>query len=131
MSVLNISHYDSDNENDEFGGGQDEDFNTERELSPDQLTEEIQEVLESKLSEIGTVATIGKNSYRIDFFDTDFTFEDKNCKCDFDLDNDKMPIMPDGGQEYTIPYLHELKEFYPELKKSKFQTNKNFTFKVV
>lgn len=131
MSVLNISHYDSDNENDEFGGGKNEDFLVEREVTPDELTEDLQEMLDEKLSEIGTVSVVGKNSYRIDFFDTDFTFEGKTCQCDFDLDADKMPIMHDGGQEFIIPYLYDLKEFYPDLHKSKFQTNNNFTFKIV
>lgn len=131
MSVLNISHYDSDNENDEFGGGKNEDFLVGREVTPDELTEDLQDMLEEKLSEIGTVSVVGKNSYRIDFYDTDFVFEDKTCQCDFDLDGDKIPIIHDGGQEFIIPYLYELKEFYPELQKSKFQTNNNFTFKIV
>ena len=80
---------------------------------------------------LGQLMSWGKNSFRIDFFDTNFKFENKDCKCDFDLDDNKLPLLHDGSQEYIIPYLYKLKEKYPEFDKAKFQTNNNFIFKLV
>lgn len=128
MSVLNISYYDSDNDNDDCGGGVNEYFDTEREKSPDETTEELQEILEEKLKEVSTVTIVGYKSFRLDFFETDFKFEDKNCDCDFDIDSNKMPIIPNGGQEYIIPYLYELMSFYDNIKNTKYQTNLNVKF---
>jgi len=130
MSVLNISFYDSDNENDEFGGGETEDYNTKRVVTPDEESHNCQEILEKKIKDIGTVSVLGKNYFRIDFYDVNFDLMDNTTECDFDLDLSNEPIIYDGGQEFIVPYLYKLKSYYPILKNAEFETNNNFTFKI-
>lgn len=130
MSVLNIDYYDSDNDNDEFGGGINEHFDNTKEKTPDELTDELREILEKRLSDILTITVIGYKSFRLDFFESGFDLIDKDCNCEFDIDSDKIPIMPNGGQEYIVPYLYDLKDFYEELKNCKFQTNLNKKFTI-
>ena len=130
MSVLNVSYYNSDNENDEFGGGENENFNTKRVNTPDEDSQDIQDILENKLKSICTITVLGKKYYRIDFYDIDFELLDEKTECDFDFDISGDPIMHDGGQEFIVPYLYKLKKNYPNLKNTEFETNNNFTFKI-
>ena len=86
--------------------------------------------LNERLIDICTISCVGLNSFRIDFYDTNFQFEVKNTRCDFDVDDYNLPIMIDGGQSFLLPYLNQLSEFYDDLKGCSFETNKNITFKI-
>lgn len=132
MSVVNIYHYDSDTNDDNIGGGGDiiENIKSVRPSSPDDITLELSEILLDKLKEIGNVSCLGLNMFRIDFYDTNFEFEEKRTKCDFDVDEYDIPIIFDGAQSFIMPYLVLLSETYDDLKGCTFETNKNSTFKI-
>ena len=76
---------------------------------------ELLDVLNERLSDICNISCVGLNSFRMDFYDTNFEFEDKKTKCDFDVDDYNLPIMIDGGQSFILPYLNQLTEFYDDL----------------
>ena len=130
MSVINIYHYDSDSdgllENDDTL----ENVIKVRPSSPDDTTLELFDTLNGRLQEICNLSCVGLNSFRIEFFDTNFQLEDKKTRCDFDVDDYDLPIMIDGGQSFIVPYLNQLSEFYDDLKGCSFETNKNITFKI-
>jgi len=132
MKVVNIYHYDSDNSDDNIGGGGDviENIKNVRPSTPDETTIEMSDILTEKLSEICNTSCLGLNMFRIDFYDTNFEFESKSTRCDFDVDDYDIPIIFDGAQNFIIPYLSLLSETYDDLKGCTFETNKNFTFKI-
>ena len=57
------------------------------------------------------------------------TFVDKDEDCDFDKDEEKYPIMPDGGEEFFIPYMTKVSKNNKKFKGCVIETNvKNFSF---
>ena len=55
----------------------------------------------------------------------------KNEVCEFDYDDNGYPIMPDGGENFFIPYMEELKTLNNDLDGLKIDTNvKGFKFKL-
>ena len=130
MSVINIYHYDS--ESDDLLENEDtlENVIKVRPSSPDDTTLELFDILNERLQEICNLSCVGLNSFRIEFFDTNFKLEDKKTRCDFDVDDYNIPIMIDGGQNFIAPYLNQLSEIYDDLKGCSFETNKNITFKI-
>ena len=57
------------------------------------------------------------------------TFVDKDEDCDFDKDEDRYPIMPDGGEEFFIPYMTKVSKNNKKFKGCVIETNvKNFSF---
>lgn len=122
--IFNVVYYDSEEESEE------EEFDTvEHEGdydSADDDTEDKCELLQELLAEVANVCTIGLKAYKIDFFDRDFKeFEDIDCKCDFDYNKEKLPIMPDGGEEFIAPWLKKLSEKDDFFKDCTFETNHN------
>lgn len=94
--------------------------------SADEETEEHLEELSELLSDIAEVEVIGLKVYKINFHDTRIgQLEDKNCKCDFDYDKNKMPVMPDGGEEFIAPYLLAVSKREKFFKDCIFETNIN------
>lgn len=122
--VFNALYYDSDEE------PEDEQFDTAEfegdYESADEETEDKCELLQDLLGEVSNVCTIGKNAYKIDFFDRESKeFEDVDCNCDFDYDKRGYPIMPDGGEEFIAPWLKKLAQKDKFFKGCTFETNHN------
>lgn len=99
--------------------------------STDEATEEYQDILNTYLGDIASVDCLGLKAYKIDFYDTNIEkLEDKKCKCDFDLDDNGYPTIPDGGEEFIIPYLFALSKKVKFFKKCVFETNINHVIKL-
>ena len=98
--------------------------------SCDEQTEDLGDILNSLLTEVANVDVLGKKAFRIEFIDTkDLVLVNKNEDCDFDLDENDYPIMPDGGEEYLLPYLKKVSQCNKKFKGCVFETNlKGFKF---
>jgi hypothetical protein len=127
--ILNITYYDSsDEESDDF-----DEQEPEPELEPDfdddssnidEETEEKFSILTERLEEVAYVIYTGKNSFRINFQNKKgIKLVPKDQDCDFDLDDDGLPIMVDGGENFLLPYLKELCNRRSDLRPLKITTN--------
>ena len=120
--VFNVLYYDSDE------ATEDEEIDVlEHEgdyEDADEATEDKCEFLQDLLGEVANICAIGKNAYKVDFFDrTAKEFENKNSKCDFDYDKKGFPVMADGGEEYIAPFLKKLSQKDKFFKGCTFETN--------
>lgn len=128
-TVYNEEIYDSDEDSDEDENNyeflEDKDYE-----SCDEETEELSEILENLLKDVAVLDVVGKKAFRVEFTHTkNLLFVDKNEDCDFDEDDDGYPIMPDGGEEFFIPYMNKVLEKNKQFKNCTIETNvKNFTF---
>jgi len=97
----------------------------------DEDTENFCDFLNDILSDIADVETLGLKVYKINFYDNKVgKMEDYNCVCDFDKDDKGQPIMPDGGEEFIVPYLSLVRKKKKYLKDCIFETNINFKFTI-
>ena len=98
----------------------------------DEDTEEISNILGELLEDVGKVYVVGKRKVMVEFFDSNqITFVPKKTKCDFDIDDNLYPIMPDGGEQYFVPYMEKVKEIDPDFENLSIETNvKGFKFKI-
>jgi hypothetical protein len=130
--IINITYYDSsEEESDDFDEEEpdfDLEFNDEGEQidnsSIDDETEEKFSILTERLEEVAYVIYTGKNSFRINFQNKKgVKLVPKKENCDFDIDDDGLPIMVDGGENYILPYLVELCRRRSDLKPFRITTN--------
>jgi hypothetical protein len=113
-----------DSDSDEDVNDLDLDLDLDEYDSPDEDTEDYLEILEKLLCDVADVEVIGLNTYKINFHDTNIKkLENKNCKCDFDEDDDGMPIMIDGGEEFIKPYLFKVSKKIAFFKDCVFKYN--------
>ena len=132
--VFNAVYYSSGEEDEEDEKNYEEITSSEEEdyESCDEESLDKQEILQNLLKDIANVDCIAKNTFRVEFFDTkNIKFMDKKENCEFDLNKDGLPILPDGGEEFFPPFMSELIKKDKRFKKVKIQTNikgKKFTF---
>lgn len=100
--------------------------------SPDEETDEVLTKLEPFFEDIATLEVVGREAIKINFIDNRIgDFVDKKEKCDFDLDEEGYPLLPDGGEEFVVPYLDKLSKKMKDLKGYNIETNiKGFKFKI-
>ena len=107
--VVNITYYDSsDDESSEYDIYTSEEEESEEECHGDfdEETRHKLEFLEERLNEIASVVVTGRNGFRISLFiKKNVELRDPSEKCDFDLDDSKLPLMVVGGEDYLLPYL--------------------------
>ena len=98
----------------------------------DEETENQCDLISDLLSDIGKIEPIGKKYLRLEFFNPkNITFIDKDEDCDFDLNEDGYPFLPDRGEEYIKPFFKKLVSMNPKLKNITIETNsKNMIFKI-
>lgn len=123
--VLNITYYDSsDEETDYDTEEQDDDLEDEEEIDDeyDENTQDKLEFLEKRLEEVAEVNVVGVSTFRVIFLNKrGVEFVDEDTKCEFDYDHEDLPLMYDGGESYFLPYMKEL------CQKRKFLTPINIT----
>jgi hypothetical protein len=120
-TIYNDEYYDSeeDTDDDNFENINDNDYDTCSEED-----EEMGELLQELLNDVATVDILGKKAFRVDFNDTkNLQFIPKNEDCDFDYTEDDMPIMPDGGEEFLLPYMKEVSKHKKYFKGVILETN--------
>lgn len=124
--VRNFEFFDSDEEEDNNL----EDFDDyDGYDTADDETEEYCDALNKLLSDVADVETLGLKVFKINFHDTRIKeLEDKKTECDFDYDDDGMPIMLDGGEQFIIPYLVVVSKKITYYKNCIFETNINKKF---
>jgi len=129
-TIYNEEIYDSDEEEDEEEESNYEFLEDRDYESCDEETENVAEILQDLLKEVATVDAVGKKVFRVEFtYTKNLTFVDKNEDCDFDKDDEKYPIMPDGGEEFFIPYMVKVAKNNKKFKGCVIETNvKNFSF---
>ncbi len=129
--IKNFNYYDSDEENAEYDESDFETFNEKKYKSPDEDTEENSEILSELLEDIASVEILGLKAYKIKFFNTKIEeLEPKNCECDFDTREDGLPIIPEGGETYIIPYLLYISDVLDFFKGCQFETNVGSNFSI-
>lgn len=130
--IINITYFDSsDEESDDFDEEEPEpepEFDDDGEeidnSNIDEETEEKFSILTERLEEVAYVIYTGKNSFRINFQNKKgVKLVPKKEECDFDIDDDGLPIMVDGGENYILPYLVELCKRRSDLKPFQITTN--------
>ncbi|MCH9622036.1 MAG: hypothetical protein S4CHLAM20_14700 [Chlamydiia bacterium] len=130
--IINITYFDSsDEESDGFDEEEPEpdlEFDDDGEevdsSNIDDETEEKFSILTERLEEVAYVIYTGRNSFRINFQNKKgIKLVPKKEKCDFDIDDDGLPIMMDGGENYILPYLVELCKRRSDLKPFQITTN--------
>lgn len=128
-TVYNEEIYDSDEDSDEDETNYE--FLEERDYeSCDEETEDLSEILQNLLKEVAVVDAMGKKAFRVEFtYTKNLIFVDKKEDCDFDDDDDGYPIMPDGGEEFFIPYMNKVMKNNRKFRGCTIETNvKNFSF---
>ena len=121
-TVYNIEVFDS-SEDEEDENFEIIDENNEYDTA-DEDTDDLGEKLQELLGEVAIVDVVGKKAFRLDFSDANnLEFADKNEDCDFDTDERGIPIMPDGGEEFLLPYMKQICKKMPEFKKCILETN--------
>jgi len=111
--VLNVTYYDTSDEDTDIEGDASCDDGLEDEEKfdgdCDEETTEKLEFLEERLNEVAEVDAIGASTFKIVFFNKKgVEFKKKETKCDFDYDDDDLPMIYDGGEDYFLPYINEL-----------------------
>jgi len=130
--VVNMTIYESD------GTSEEEDFELPemtrktRIGSIDETTEETCDILTEILEDVCKVEPLGRQLIYLEFYNPKgITFVNKNQECDFDLNEDGYPLLPDGAEEFIVPFFKRVKELHPELNGMTIETNSNkFKFKV-
>jgi hypothetical protein len=130
--VINVNIYDSDEEE------SDSDFEmpeTERRVrlsSIDEDTEENCNVLSILLEDIGKLEPLGKKYLFLEFHNPkNIKFHKKTEDCDFDKNELGYPLLPEGGEEFILPFFKKMEKIRPELKGTTIETNsKGFKFKI-
>ena len=128
-TVYNEEIYDSDEDSDEDETNYE--FLEEKDYeSCDEETEELSDILQNLLKEVAVVDTMGKKVFRVEFtYTKNLIFVEKSEDCDFDEDEEGYPVMPDGGEEFFIPYMNIVAKNNKKFKKCTIETNvKNFSF---
>lgn len=131
--AVSITFYDSDLDETEESDIETPEMNVTRKRldSVDEETEEKCEILKDLLSDVGTIEPIGKKYLRLEFYEPkNIKFLDRNEDCDFDLNEEGYPFLPDSGEEYVEPFFKILVSKNPRFKNLTIETNsKNHTFK--
>ena len=131
-TYINVTYYDSsdeesdgfDEEEPEFEADFDDDGEEIDNSNIDDETEDKFHVLTERLEEVAYVIFSGKNSFRINFrINKGVKLVPKGTDCDFDIDDDGLPVMYDGGENYLLPYLVELCKRRSDLKPFNITTN--------
>lgn len=121
-TIYNEEIYDSDEDEDDTNYeilDEENDYD-----SCDEASEELADLLQELLREVATVDALGKKAFRVEFSDTKrLEFVDKSEDCDFDLDEHDYPIMPDGGEEYFLPFMQQVMKKNKAFKKCTIETN--------
>ena len=128
-TVYNEEIYDSDEDSDEDETNYE--FLEEKDYeSCDEETEELSDILQNLLKEVAVVDTMGKKVFRVEFtYTKNLIFVEKSEDCDFDEDEEGYPVMPDGGEEFFIPYMNIVAKNTKKFKNCTIETNvKNFSF---
>lgn len=107
-TIYNEELYDTDSDEEEDTNYESIDEENDYD-SQDEETEELCEVMEGLLCEVANVEILGKKAFKVEFLDTKgLELVDEEEDCDFDQDDDGYPIMPDGGEEFFLPYTQAL-----------------------
>jgi hypothetical protein len=129
--IRNFNYYDSDEENAEYEEDDFETFKDKKYKTPDVETEENLDILEELLEDIATVEVLGLKAYKIKFRNNKIgDLENKNCQCEFDTREDGLPIIPEGGENYIIPYLIYISDIIDFFKGCSFETNIGTNFSI-
>ncbi len=118
-NVLNITYYESSTDDSEYDSYSDGELDSEEELDGevDEESKSKLEFLEDRLGEIASINVTGKSCFRIMFlFKKGVNLKKATEKCDFDHDEEKLPVMVLGGEDFLLPYMKLL------CKKKKFLT---------
>lgn len=129
--VVNVNIYDSETESEE-DDYEFPDFGKRVRLdSVDEDTEEICNILNNLLEEIGEVEPTGKKNITLEFFEPkNIDFLKKNENCDFDTNELGYPYLPSGSECFIVPFFETLKKKNKQFSGLKIITNsKGFTFK--
>ena len=126
--VVSTIIYDSDSDHEASDNYEDIDETTYSDLegyeSANEETEETKDFLQKHLSDIATLDCIGKNIIKVDFFyPKNINFIDKNDKCDFDINNENIPLLPEGGEDYFLPFMTLLCKKNRKMRGLSFKTN--------
>ena len=122
-TVVNLDYFDSEEESDDMLDEVEPEFR-ERSDTIDDATEENSKVLEALLSEIGSVTPIGKKIIRVDIdYPKGVKFLKKNEDTEFDTNQYGLPYLPQGGEEYILPFLEKMKGERSELKGTTIEFN--------
>jgi hypothetical protein len=122
--VVNITYYDSSDEDSDFDVYTSEEEEEEEEVHGeiDEDTRHKLEFLEERLKEIASVIVTGKNCFKVSFYiKNEIELKKPSVKSDFDIDDSKLPVMVLGGEDYLLPFLKML------CKKKKFLTPLHIT----
>lgn len=128
-TVYNEEIYDSEEDSEEeetnYEFLEDKDYE-----SCDEETENLSEILQNLLKEVAVVDAMGKKAFRVEFtYTKNLIFVDKSENCDFDDVDGGYPIMPDGGEEFFIPYMLRVAKSNKKFRGCTIETNvKNFSF---
>lgn len=121
-TVVNLSVYDSSEEEDyevlptlSPRPGEPESESDSDLEEPDDDTDEKLDFLAQMLEEVGDISAEGKDTFKI-YLSDGTKLAPKNSKCDFDINEDGLPCIYDGGQKYILPYLKELCKKRTDLK---------------
>lgn len=120
-TVYNDEYYDSseDEDDDNFEGLNYDDYD-----SADEDDEDMGEFLQELLEDVASVDVLGHKAFKIDFIDSKVEkFLDKDEDCDFDTNYNGFPVMPDGGEEFFLPYMKAISKKKRYFKDAIFETN--------
>ena len=130
--VINVNIYDSD-ESESDSDYELPDLETRKRLnSVDEETEENSEILNVLLEDIGKVEPLGKKYLFLEFYNPKgIKFCKKTEDCDFDTNEMGYPLIPEGGEEFLLPFFEKLKKKKRSFTGTTIETNsKGFKFKV-
>lgn len=122
-TVVNLDYFDSEEESDDMLDEVEPEFR-ERSDSIDDATEENAKILEALLTEIGSVTPIGKKIIRVDIdYPKGVKFLKKNEDTEFETNQYGLPYLPQGGEEFILPFLEKMKSERSELKGTTIEFN--------
>lgn len=130
--VINVNIYDSDEEDSDSDFEIPEIEKRSRLISVDEDTEENYKVLSVLLEDIGKLEALGKNYFFLEFYNPkNIKFQKKTEECDFDTNELGYPLLPEGGEDFILPFFKQMEKIRPELKGTTIETNsKGFKFKI-
>ena len=130
--VINVNIYDSE-ESESDSDYELPDLEQRKRLnSVDEETEENSEILNVLLEDIGKVEPLGKKYLFLEFYNPKgIKFSKKSEDCDFDTNETGYPLIPEGGEEFLLPFFEKLKKKKRSFTGTTIETNsKGFKFKV-
>ena len=130
--VINVNIYDSE-ESESDSDYEFPDLEQRKRLnSVDEETEENSEILNVLLEDIGKVEPLGKKYLFLEFYNPKgIKFSKKSEDCDFDTNEMGYPLIPEGGEEFLLPFFEKLKKKKRSFTGTTIETNsKGFKFKV-